>query len=81
MYIYIYIYMFQYIFNHENNVASRLSPESFCRKSCTWGHDVHHVHHVPKCLSCQKDFLVITGRAPCFHDSTYILRPSRFCEI
>ena len=29
---------------------------------------VHHVHHVPKCMSCHKAILVITGRAHCFHD-------------
>ena len=30
------------------------------------------VHHVPKCMSCQKDIVVITGRAHCFHDWIYI---------
>ena len=27
------------------------------------------VHHVPKCMSCHKAIVVITGRAHCFHDT------------
>ena len=27
-----------------------------------------YVHHVPKCISCHKAIVVITGRAHCFHD-------------
>ena len=30
------------------------------------------VHHVPKCMSCHKDIVVITERAHCFHDYIYI---------
>ena len=26
------------------------------------------VHHVPKCMSCHKAIVVITGKAHCFHD-------------
>ena len=35
---------------------------------------VHHVtvHHVPKCMSYHKAFVMITGRAHCFHDYIYI---------
>ena len=29
------------------------------------------VHHVPKCMSCCRAILVITGRAHCFHDCIY----------
>ena len=29
------------------------------------------VHHVPKCMSCHKAIVVITGRAHCFHDNIY----------
>ena len=65
-----------YIFNHENNVPSCLSRQWLCGNSCTWGHDVHHVHDVPKCMSCHKAIMVITGRAHCFHDYPYILRLS-----
>ena len=39
------------------------------------------VHHVPKCKDCHKVIFVITGRAYCFRDCIYILRPSCFCEI
>ena len=35
-----------------------------------WAHDVHHV---PKCMSCHKAIVVITGRAHCFHDCIYIM--------
>ena len=31
-----------------------------------------HAHHVPKCMSCHKAIVVITGRAHCFHDYIYI---------
>ena len=30
------------------------------------------VHHVPKCMSCHKAIVVITGRAHCFHDYIYV---------
>ena len=30
------------------------------------------VHHVPKCMSCHKAIVVITGGAHCFHDCIYI---------
>ena len=38
------------------------------------------VHHVPKCMSCHKAIVVITGRAHCFHENKYILPSSCFCE-
>ena len=31
------------------------------------------VHHVPKCMSCHKAIVVITGRAHCFHDRIYVM--------
>ena len=31
------------------------------------------VHHMPKCMSCQKSIMVITRRAHCFHDYIYII--------
>ena len=31
------------------------------------------VHHVPKCMSCHKAIVVITGRAHCFRDYIYIM--------
>ena len=51
------------------NVPSRSSPQWLCSNSCTW---VHDVYHVPKCMSCYKAIVVITGRAHCFHDCIYI---------
>ena len=42
---------------------------------CPPGHHnlfVATVHHVPKCMSCHKAIVVITGRAHCFHDYIYI---------
>ena len=48
------------------------------------GHMMHlgtTVRHVPKCMSCHKAIVVVTGRAHCFHDYIYILRSSCFCEI
>ena len=35
----------------------------------TW----YKIHHVAKCMSCNKSFVVITGRAHCFHDCIYTL--------
>ena len=29
-------------------------------------------HMMPKCMSCHKAIVVITGRAHCFHDFIYI---------
>ena len=37
------------------------------------------VHHVPKCMSCNKAVVVIMDRAHCFHN--FILCLSSFCEI
>ena len=46
-----------------------------------WYQQCVTVHHVPKCMSCHKAIVVITGGAHCFHDYIYILRSSCFCEI
>ena len=40
-----------------------------------------YVHHVPKCMSCHKAVMVITRRAHCFHDCTYILHTSCFVRF
>ena len=37
--------------NHENNVASHLSPQWLYGDSCTWADDVYHL---PKCMSCHE---------------------------
>ena len=59
-----------YICNHEDNMPSRLSPQWLYGNSCTWALDVRDttVHDVPKCMSCHKAIVMITGRAHCFHD-------------
>ena len=33
-----------------------------------WYQQCVTVHHVPKCMSCHKAIVVITGGAHCFHD-------------
>ena len=45
-----------------------------------WYHQCVTVHHVLKCMSCNKAIVVITRRANCFHDCIYIT-PICFCEI
>ena len=35
-------------------------------------YDCNIVHHVPKCMSCQKAIVMTTGRAHCCHDCIYI---------
>ena len=59
IYIMYIIYMYNistHICNYENNVPSPLSLQWFCGNSCT-----QTVHHVPKCMSCHKATVVITG--------------------
>ena len=40
------------MYNHENDVPSRLSPQWLCGNSCTWAHDVRfscaQVHELPQ---------------------------------
>ena len=33
---------------------------------------IHNTRSVPKCMSCHKVIVVITGRTHCFHDCMYI---------
>ena len=44
---------------HNNFVATDALGHIMYRTSCD---------HVPKCMSCHKVIVVITGRAHCFHD-------------
>ena len=37
-----------------------------------WYQQCVTVHYVPRCMSCQKAIVVITGRVYCFHDNIYI---------
>ena len=66
-YIYICICIYMYICNHENNVITTMGLWQLMHLGIT-------VRHVPKCMSCHKAIVVITGRAHCFHVSmiTYI---------
>ena len=55
----------------------QLSTQWLCGNSCTRTYDTctlcTAVHHVPKCISCHKAIVVITGRAHCFHECIYIM--------
>ena len=31
------------------------------------------VHHVPKCMSCHKAIVAISGKVHCFHDYIYVM--------
>ena len=81
--MYICIYMLN-ICNHENNKT--MCPPGYHHNGfvetllVVFGHDIQ-LHHVPKCMSCHKAVVVITGRAHCFHNCIYILHPSCFCEV
>ena len=67
----------QYLCSHQNNVPPQLSTQWLCGNSCTRTYDTctlcTAVHHVPKCISCHKAIVVITGRAHCFHECIYIM--------
>ena len=48
------------------NASASVSPSaSACACPCA-------VHHVPRCMSCYKAIVVITGRAHCFYHCIYI---------
>ena len=73
VYILIYIYIYIYIYA----IMKTVCPRSYRNRSVTnalgymmYGCNI--VHHVPKCMSCQKAIVVITGKAHCFHDCIYI---------
>ena len=66
--ILLYFYVCIYICNHENSVPSWFSLQWLRGNSCTWA----TVHHVPKCMSCHKAIVAITGRMYCFYDCIYI---------
>ena len=74
---------------NERDLIHTVWCETFLIKLCVFGHDYIYiyniyiyiiyiytygtVHHVPKSMSCHKVIVVITGRAYCFHDNTYIM--------
>ena len=45
--------------------------ETICPPGFHHNGSVATLHHVPKCMSCHKAIVVITGRANC-HDYMYI---------
>ena len=45
-----------------------------------WYQQCITVHHVPKCISCDKAIVVITRRAHCYHGCIYIT-PTCFCRF
>ena len=50
-------------YHHNDFVATHALGHMMYGSSCA----VHStVHHVPKCMSCRKAIVVITGRAHCF---------------
>ena len=59
MKIYIYIYIYIYV------IMKTMCPPGY-------HHNGFVATHVPKCMSCHKAIVVITGRAHCFHDYIYI---------
>ena len=96
IYIYIYILFITYIYIHiyiererERVITMKKNYifEKYFRLTSLSIHYIYisytdeTVHRVPKCMSCHKAIVVITGRAHCFHDYIYILRSSCFCEI
>ena len=75
--IYTNIYMYIYIYE----IMKTMCPPSYHHNGFVATHALGHmmygyimitVHHVPKCMSCHKAIVVITGRAHCFHDFIYI---------
>ena len=69
MYIYIYIY----------TIMETICPRGYQNGSVAnyaLGHMMYGcniVHHIPKCMSCQKAIAVIAGRTHCFHDCIYTI--------
>ena len=53
-------------YHHNGFVVTHALGHMMYGTSCTT------VHHVPKCVTCHKAIVVITGRAHCFHDYIYI---------
>ena len=56
-----------------------MCPRSYHHDGFVATHALRHmmygwatVHHVPKCMSCHKAIVVITGREHYFHDYIYI---------
>ena len=65
---------FEHSVCHGSLLASTITPVIFLVEHSLvhWYQQRAIIHHVPKCMSCQKAIVVITGRAHCFHDYIYI---------
>ena len=62
MYTYIHIYVYIYI----HTFLIYICVYAIMKTMCPPGYQT--VHHVPKCMSCHRAIVVITGRAHSFHD-------------
>ena len=84
MQVYVRIYNI-YMYMHVHVIMKTMRPFGYHRNGFVVTHALRHmtVHHIPKCMSCHKGIVVITGRAHCFHDYRHIMLilPSCFCEI
>ena len=60
MYTYIYVYIYIHTF------LIYIYVYAIMKTMCPPGYQT--VHHVPKCMSCHRAIVVITGRAHSFHD-------------
>ena len=78
IYIYIYIYIYVYIYIYIYAIMKTMCPPGHHHNGVVATHALGHlmydstVHHVLKCMTWRKTIVVITGRAHCFHDCTYI---------
>ena len=64
MYSYIHIYICLYIHTYISYMY--IYVYAIMKTMCPPGYQT--VHHVPKCMSCHRAIVVITGRAHSFHD-------------
>ena len=57
-----------------NVIMKTMCPPGYHHNGFAATHALGHitVNHVPKCMSCHKAIVVITGRTHCFHDYIYI---------
>ena len=69
--MYIYICILQYCTYAYVYYIYNTNMETICPPGFHHNGSVATLHHVPKCMSCHKAIVVITGRANC-HDYMYI---------
>ena len=72
--IYTYTYTYTYIYIHSYIYIHTYTYIYIYIYICNHEKNVpSRLHHVPKCISCHKATVVISGRAHCFHDYIYIV--------